>query len=288
MNKITLIFLFGFFTISINAQDTLIKGSVLDALSFEPIEGVSVSIENSNLVLLTDALGTFVFQENIPLGEQILRISKTGFISKRYPITVNEGETVNITDMILEKDAAQTADLFTITLSDDELNDDVSGSDNISGLLASSLDIFQRTAAFEFSSSFFRVRGLDSNNGSILINGIEMNKTYNGRPQWSNWGGLNDVLRNQELTWGLTPSNYNFGGVLGTTNIDVRASKARPGSRLTYSSSNRSYTNRLMATHASGVLKDNWAYTVSIGRRWGNEGYQDATSYSSNSFFTSV
>ncbi|WP_298494432.1 TonB-dependent receptor [uncultured Algibacter sp.] len=288
MNKITLIFLFGFFSISINAQNTLIKGSVIDAVSLEPIEGVTVTIQDSGATQLTNALGTFIFKENIPLGEQILRIFKTGFISKRYPITVNEGETVNITDMVLERDPSLTADLFTITLSDDELNDDVSGADNISGLLASSLDVFQRTAAFEFSSSFFRVRGLDSNNGSVLINGIEMNKTYNGRPQWSNWGGLNDVLRNQELTWGLTPSNYNFGGVLGSTNINVRASKARPGSRLTYSSSNRSYTNRFMATHASGLLKNNWAYTVSIGRRWGNEGYQDATNYNSNSFFTSV
>jgi len=288
MNKITLILLFGFFAISSYAQDALIKGSVIDGLSFEPIEAVTVTIEDSNLFQLTDALGTFIFKENIPLGEQILRISKGGYITKRYPITVNEGKTVNITDMILDRDAAQTADLFTITLSDDELNDDVSGADNISGLLASSLDIFQRTAAFEFSSSFFRVRGLDSKNGSILINGVEMNKTFNGRPQWSNWGGINDVLRNQELTWGLTPSNYNFGGVLGTTNINVRASKARPGSRLTYSSSNRSYTNRLMATDASGLLKNNWAYTISVGRRWGNEGYQDATNYSSNSFFTSV
>ncbi|SFC93273.1 CarboxypepD_reg-like domain-containing protein [Algibacter pectinivorans] len=280
--------MFGFISHTFQAQNTIVKGSVLDALSYHPIEGVTVAIENSSLFLLTNALGVFEFEQNVPLGEQILRISKTGYITKRYPIIVNEGQTVNITDMVLERAASQTADLFTITLSDDELNDDVSGADNISGLLASSLDIFQRTAAFEFSSSFFRVRGLDSKNGSILINGIEMNKIYNGRPQWSNWGGLNDVLRNQELTWGLIPSNYNFGGVLGTTNINVRASKARAGSRLTYSSSNRSYTNRLMATHASGLLKNNWAYTVSIGRRWGNEAYQDATSYSSNSFFTSV
>ena len=115
-----------------------------------------------------------------------------------------------------------------------------------------------------------------------------MNKLYNGRPQWSNWGGVNDVLRNQELSLGLTPSSYTFGGVLGSTNINIRASEARPGGRITYSSSNRSYTNRLMATYASGLLKNNWAYTVSLGRRWGNEGYQDATLYSANSFFASA
>ena len=288
MDKVVFIFLFGIFSISIHSQQTFVKGSVKDATSFEPIEDVTITIEETQQYVLTDVLGEFVFPENVPLGEHILRISKSGYITKRFPIIINEGKTVNITDMTLERDLSSTADLFTITLSDDELNDDTSGADNISGLLASSLDIFHRTAAFEFSSSFFRVRGLDSNNGTILINGIEMNKTYNGRPQWSNWGGINNVLRNQELTLGLAPSNYTFGGVLGATNINVRASKAREGGRLTYSSSNRSYTNRVMATYASGLLKNNWAYVVSVGRRWGNEGYQDATSYNSNSFFASA
>ncbi|GAA4889851.1 carboxypeptidase-like regulatory domain-containing protein [Flaviramulus aquimarinus] len=273
---------------SFYAQQTRVKGSVKDGLSFEPIEGITITIEGTDLYLLSDTLGEFLFDKSLPLGEQMLKIHKTGYISKRFPIVIDEGKTVNITDITLDRDASDTGDLFIITLSDDELNDDTSGADNISGLLASSLDIFQRTAAFEFSSSFFRVRGLDSNNSSILINGIEMNKVYNGRPQWSNWGGINDVLRNQELTTGLTPSNYNFGGVLGTTNINVRASEARPGSRITYSSSNRSYTNRIMGTYISGLLKNNWAYMVSVARRWGNEGYQDATHYNSNSFFTSI
>lgn len=190
--------------------------------------------------------------------------------------------------MTLERDNSKSQDLFTITLSDDELDNDFIGSDNISGLLSSSLDLFQRTAAFEFSSSFYRLRGLDSDNGTILINGIEMNKLYSGRPQWSNWGGLNDVMRSQELSAGLTPSNVSFGGILGTTNINTRASEMSKGGRLTYSSSNRSYTNRLMFSYASGLLKNNWAYTLSLGRRWGNEGYQDATLYESNSLFVSA
>ena len=288
MNKITLIFLFGIFSISLHSQQTLIKGSVKDATSFQPILNVEVTLEDTDFKTLTDVQGEFSFSANVPLGEQILKISKSGYIIKRFPIVVNEGEIVDISDMIMERDLSQSQDLFTITLSDDELDNDATASDNITGLLSSSLDVFQRTAAFEFSQSFFRLRGLDSENGSVLINGISMNKLYSGRPQWSNWGGLNDVMRNQELTSGLSPSSYNFGGVLGTTNINVRASKARSGGRITYSSSNRSYTNRLMATYASGLLKNNWAYVISLGRRWGNEGYQDATIYDANSFFLSV
>ena len=179
-------------------------------------------------------------------------------------------------------------DLFSISLSDDELNDDTSASDNISGLLNSSMDVFYRTAAYEFSSSFFKVRGLDSDNAIVHINGVKMNKLYNGRPQWSNWGGLNDVLRNQELSNGSIPLKYNFGGILGSNNINIRASEYGEGGRITYSSSNRSYSNRLMATYNSGMLEKGWAYSLSIGRRWGNEGYQDASFYDSNSAFLSV
>ena len=289
MKKKFFYFLFGiFFVFSAFSQQTIVKGSVIDASSNEPIPNVNVTIEGTNLSTTTDGFGMFSFTGDIPLGEQIINISKDEYLTNRYPIVVNQGQTVDITDMTLDIDVSDSPDLFTITLADDELNSDTSGADNISGLLSASQDLFSRTAAFEFSSSFFRVRGLDSENGSVLINGIEMNKLFNGRPQWSNWGGLNDVVRNQELSIGLAPSAYNFGGILGTTNINVRASQYREGGRVTYSSSNRSYTNRIMASYSSGLMENGWAYTISAGRRWGNEGYQDATLYDSNSFFASV
>jgi len=200
-----------------------------------------------------------------------------------------ETNRITVTDTINNLSSTNDVlDMFSISLSDDELNDDTSASDNISGLLNSSMDVFYRTAAYEFSSSFFKVRGLDSDNAIVQINGIKMNKLYNGRPQWSNWGGLNDVLRNQELSNGSIPLKYNFGGILGSNNINIRASEYGQGGRITYSSSNRSYANRMMATYNSGMLEKGWAYSLSIGRRWGNEGYQDASFYDSNSAFLSV
>ena len=288
MKQNCIIFLIGFLSyFTAFAQQTVVKGSVNDLTSNQPLAGVVITFEGALLSTDTDASGGFVFSSNIPLGEQVLSLSKDGYMAARYPIVVNEGKTLDIQDMMMSIDTSMD-DLFTITLSDDELNDDTSGADNISGLLSSSQDVFQRAAAFEFSSSFFRVRGLNSDNGNVLMNGIEMNKIYNGRPQWSNWGGLNDVLRNQELTTGLAPSSYNFGGILGTTNINLRASEYRSGGRVTYSSSNRSYTNRVMATYASGLVEGGWSYAFSLGRRWGDEGFQDGTFYDANSFFVSV
>lgn len=288
MKKQILSFLFVCFASLYSfAQQTTIRGVVNDMLTSQPIDAVLVQLEGTELSTLTDPQGAFAFLLDVPLGEQMLILSKDGFLYARYPIVVSEGSDLNLPDLMLEIDNSND-ELFTITLSDDELNDDSSGADNISGLLSASQDIFQRAAAFEFSSSFFRVRGLNTDNGTVLMNGIEMNKVFDGRPQWSNWGGLNDVLRSQELSTGFAPSSYTFGGLLGSTNINLRASNYRAGGRITYSSSNRSYTNRLMATYASGMLDGGWAYAFTLGRRWGDEGFQDGTFYDANSFFVSV
>ena len=276
-----------FSTISGFAQQTTVQGIVKDSQTLEPMSEVMVEIEGSILSTMTNQQGEFSFSADVPDGNQTLILTKINYLNLYYPIVITSGELVNIGELFLELDN-ENDELFTITLSDDELNDDTSGADNISGLLSASQDIFQRAAAFEFSPSFFRLRGLNTDNGTVLMNGIEMNKIFDGRPQWSNWGGMNDVLRSQELSNGLAPSPYNFGGLLGSTNINLRASNYRSGGRITYSSSNRSYTNRLMATYASGMLDGGWAYAFTLGRRWGDEGFQDGTFYDANSFFVSV
>ena len=285
-----MIFLFGSFSVYTTvAQQTVVQGSVIDGTTYEPLPSVTITIEETLQTSQTDAEGKFNFISNVPLGEHILKIEKTGYITKRFPIIINDGQTLDISDMMLDINVADSVDLYIITLSDDELNDDTTGgADNISGLLQSSQNVYQRTVAFEFSSSFFNMRGLDSENASVLINGIEMNKQFNGRPQWNNWGGLNDVFRNQELTTNLGPSNFTFGGALGSNNTSTRASEYRKGGRLTYSLSDRSYTNRVIASYATGLMKGGWSLAAAAGRRWGDEAYQDATFYDSNALFVSV
>lgn len=289
MKKLFFLLLFSaFFTPTIFAQlSGSVKGKVIDAESQESLTNVTVTVIGTSIKYLTNVDGVFILND-VPIGNQIVQISLNGYESQSFPASISENQVIDLGTILLNLDVTSRDNSGLISLTEDELNDDMGGADNISGLLQSSRDVFLNTAAFEFSSTFFRVRGLDSENGTVLINGIEMNKMYNGRPQWSNWGGLNDVLRNQELTTGLSPSDYTFGGILGTTNINVRASSYQEGGRVTYSSSNRSYTNRVIASYASGLSKRGWAYTLSASRRWGNEGYVDATFYDANSFFASI
>lgn len=290
MKKSLLIFLFGIFSaFTTFAQETIVKGSVLDGTTGEPIPDVTITIEGTSIVTSTDANGEFQFKTIVPLGEQVLKIEKVDYVTKRYPIVVNEGQTVDISGMTLDYDSSDKKDLFIISISDDNLNSEDDGlTDNVSGLLQASRDVFLNAAAFDFSATFFRPRGLDNANGKVLINGIEMNKQFSGRPQWANWGGLNDVQRNQEFTMGMSANDYTFGDLAGTNNIIMRASKYRKGGRVSYASANRSYTGRIMGSYNSGLLEGGWSFSVLASRRFGDEGFVDGTLYDSNSIFASV
>ena len=271
------------------AQQTIVKGSVLDNTSGDAIPDATITIENTLLTQKTDAKGVFVFSSNLPLGDQVLKIEKLGYITKRFPIIINKGQTIDVSGISLSYDQSDKKDLFIISISDDNLNSEDDGlTDNVSGLLQASRDVFLNAAAFDFSAAFFRPRGLDNANGKVLINGIEMNKQFNGRPQWGNWGGLNDVQRNQEFTMGTAANDYTFGDLAGTNNIVMRASKYRKGGRISYASANRSYQGRVMASYNSGLLKGGWSYSVLGSRRFGEQGYVDGTLYDANSFFVAV
>jgi len=267
------------------SQNT-IKGVVIANNSKKPLVNVLVKIQNATTFSKTGFDGAFILKTKIT-SSIILSLSLEGYETQNFPISFTK-KSIDLGTIFFYKKIIEEKDSSIITLSDDELDEDTTSSDNISGLLQASKDAFLKTAAFEFSASFFRIKGLDSENAKVLINGVEMNKIYNGRPQWSNWGGLNDVLRNQVFSNGLAPSNYTFGGVLGATNMNTRASDYRVGGSISYASSNRSYVHRMMASYATGLLKDGWAFTASASRRSGNEGFNDATFYSANSFFLSA
>ncbi|HBS89079.1 MAG: hypothetical protein A2W91_06545 [Bacteroidetes bacterium GWF2_38_335] len=155
------------------------------------------------------------------------------------------------------------------------------------GLLKASSDVFVNAASFTFSPARFRIRGYESEYISLNVNGMPVNDLETGNAFWSAWGGLNDATKNDVVNDGISASDFSFGGIGGSTNIIIRASTYRVGSKLTLSSSNRSYRNRLMYTHSTGLMDNNWAFTFSGSRRWAENGYVDGTFYDAWAYFFS-
>ncbi|WP_431243642.1 TonB-dependent receptor [Flavobacterium sp. P21] len=269
------------------AQETVFRGIVVDARTQNPIQNVVVSIQNSSITKLTSKTGQFELHSSIN-GEQLSLIHSQGFKDLLLKIQSKFGHIVYLGTLQLEDLYTDETPATLITLLDSDLSDDSSSSEMTSGLLQSSKDAFLQASAFNWGQARFKVRGLDSENGTMMLNGMTMNKIYDGRPQWNNWGGLNNVLRNQEFSVGGAISNYTFGGVLGTRQIATRASLYRKGTQLTFSGSNSAYTWRAIGTYASGMNASGWAYAISAGKRYAGEGYFEGTNFNADSFFISV
>lgn len=288
MKKLVLSLLFLFQAVFVMAQNqSTVKGKVVDSKSQSPLGSVKVMIQSNEQFVTTNSLGAFQIS-GISVGNQILVISVDGYNTQNFPIEVAANQTLDVGLLFLDEDITSEQQLSLVTITENDLGDDNSGSESTAGLLQSSRDAYQQAAAFNWGQARFRMRGLDNEYGVTMINGISMNKIYDGRPQWSNWGGLNDATRNQEFTLGSAPSDYTFGGILGTQEINTRASLYRKGTRISQSGTNTNYSWRSMVTHNSGLMDNGWAYSISGSRRWAREGYFEGSDYGANSFFASV
>lgn len=276
------------FTLNSWAQSMIeISGKVIDETTQKPLQNVTASLANTNQSVITNENGEFMLV--IPsTGMQRLILNFTGYVSKSLPFEIELESNIDLGTITLSEDFTSELQLSLVTLTENDLGDDNSGSENTSGLLQASRDVFQQVAAFNWGQARFRIRGLDNEYGNTFINGISMNKIYDGRPQYSNWGGLNDATRNQEFTTGSAPSDYTFGGILGTQAINMKASSVRAGNRFSISGANTNYSWRTMFTHGSGLNKNGWAYAVSASYRGAKEGFFPGTDYDAKSVYAAV
>lgn len=166
--------------------------------------------------------------------------------------------------------------------------DNGSQSQDIAGMLQSSRDIFTNTAGYTFGAARFRVRGYQSDMTNLMINGIPMNDLESGWGTWYRWGGLNDVTRYAEVQTGIAPNDYNFGGLGGYTNINMRATNMRKGTRISYAYTNRAYRHRVMASHSTGMMENGWAISLSASGRYAEEGYVEGSYYRAMSYYLAV
>jgi hypothetical protein len=182
----------------------------------------------------------------------------------------------------IKEDIAETVP--TVTLDDE----DDAGSQGVASLLTAGRDPFYNAASFNFNAVRFRIRGYDNDLNSTYMNGIPMDNLDNGFTPFGLWGGLNDVMRNKDLSIYLRPNSFTFGDIGSSTNIDARATRQRKQTQFGYALSNRNYTHRFTFYHGTGVSKKGWAFTFAGSRRWADEGYVPGTYYDGWSYFAAV
>ncbi len=289
LTKIQPIFLFSIIlfllSFSLSAQ-TLVSGYVKGQEN-KALVNATVTLLPENISVQTDKIGYFQFVD-VATGEHKITVYSVNYVESTIVFNLQGEKDKALKDIVLDYEPS-SVNQGIITLTDDELDDDESNNQTGISLLQSSRDVFSRAAAFELGGYWFKTRGLDNEYSNVMFNGILMNKQDNGRVTFGNWGGLNDVTRYPvEILEGSRTSQYGFGNLSSNTYFETRASSLRKTTRLTYSLTNRSYRNRLMFSHFSGMSPKGWAFALSGSRRWAEEGIIEGTYYDAYAYFVSV
>lgn len=244
----------------------------MDSQSGKPLPRVQLSIHGPVSRQLQISPLDRTFLASLPAGRYTLTISAEGYESKQIEITKREGRNLQIPVLKLmalrELPAARYDDLI---VGDDNESD--AGMQDRVTLLTSSRDPFLSASGYVFSTARFRNRGYDAQYNEQQLNGVGMNDLNNGYSAWSLWGGLNDVTRLQQTSQSFEPIATGFGSAGITNNVTIRPSLFGPQQRLTYSNSNRTYSNRIGYTWTSGERKSGWSYLASVAHRLGNGRY---------------
>jgi Carboxypeptidase regulatory-like domain len=283
--RLLLLFTVILSSLGLNAQNANIRGIITDDYN-NPIANAKVILNGTSYETVTDATGVFNFTD-IPYGEYVVEIKEVDHIAVNQQISAKQ-PLVDLGKFALLPEGRKTPleeTLPVVSVEENEAAESSSGA--VSSALGASRDVFASAANFTFSVARFDVRGYGDEHFMNYMNGAPMVNLVNGRSIFA-WGGLNDVTRNQISAYGMKASNYSFGGVGGSFNVDSRASRQRKQTQVTYSAANRAYENRLMATFGSGIMKGGWAVSASISRRWADEGYMPGTFYDGWSYYASI
>lgn len=160
------------------------------------------------------------------------------------------------------------------------------GTQEFPQLLQSTPSVYATREGGGFGDGRINMRGFDSNNIGVLINGVPVNDMENGRVYWSNWAGLSDVTETMQVQRGLGASRLAISSVGGTINIITQSTQANKGGTLLYGVGHDGYRQESV-TLSTGLMDNGWAVTALGGRRTG-EGFVQGADFEGWSYFLNV
>lgn len=178
----------------------------------------------------------------------------------------------------------QDAEAFVV--SDFDIDDEGPTSQTATSVASFNDDLFLSKTNFRFGHSYYSPRHYDQAYRTTFVNGALINDVESGAFRFSSlFGGLSHATRNQQGITVYEQNGLNYTDIGGASNVDLRASRFASGSRLALSLTNRNYIGRLQYTYATGLTSKGWAFVLSAGGRYGEEGNAKGTYLKSAALF---
>jgi len=276
------------------AQRTL-KGKLTDATTNEPLIGAAVLVDGTTKGTTTDVDG--LFSLDIENKTTVILFRLIGYIDQK--LTINESDNGDLGIVSLSPDAiglgevsvtasvgiARKTPVAMSTISS-KLIEEKLGSQEFPEILKSTPGVYATKNSGGYGDSKINMRGFQSANIAVMINGVPMNDMEWGGVYWSNWAGLSDVTRSMQTQRGLGASKVSAPSVGGSINVVTSTTDAKKGGSVSYATGNDGY-NKLLFNVSTGLNDKGWALTLMGGKTWG-QGYIQGTDFEGYNYFASV
>lgn len=299
MGKLSFFLLMSFlflFTAGIKSQVS-VTGKVVDQETQDPLVGAAIVIEGTTQGTITSLDGTF--ELNVSEGPINLLFKYLGYKDLRKTINA-EGESaidlgvlemasnvVGLNEVLIltsfARDKQTPVALSTIqpTTIDEKL-----GSLEFPQILKSTPSVYATRGSGGFGDSRIYLRGFDTNNIGVLINGVPVNDMENGKVYWSNWAGLSDVTQTMQVQRGLGASKLALSSVGGTINILTNSTEVEKGGTFYSGVGNDGYRKQSFSV-STGLMENNWAVSLSGTHTYG-DGYVKGTDFDAWTYFLNI
>ena len=269
-----------------------ITGTVLDGDSNTPLPGATVMVKGTTNGTSTDFDGNFTINASAESGTLV--VSYIGFNSKQIAFTstgsigsivlepnAEELEGVVVTGILdIAKDRETPVAVSTIRAA--EIQEKL-GSQELPEILKSTPSIYATKTGGGFGDGRVNVRGFDSRNTAVMVNGIPVNDMENGAVFWSNWSGLGDVTTAMQVQRGLGSSKLAISSVGGTINVITKSTEQEEGGTVTLGGGNDGYLKTTVA-YNTGKSDKGFAASILLGRTAG-DGYIQGTEFEGYNYF---
>ncbi len=271
-----------------------VKGTVVDAKTNESLIGATVVVEGVTGGTVTDIDGNFML--NIPSGDHNIIISFVGYLTKTVAVTSSTADLGTIT---MEESAIGIAEVgiiasvaidrqtpVAVSSIKPEIIAEKLGTQEFPEILKSTPSMYVTRSGGGYGDSRLNLRGFDSRNVAVMINGVPVNDMESGWVYWSNWAGLSDATRSMQVQRGLGASKVAVPSVGGTVNILTKTTDAEKGGVINLGVGNDGYERWGIAL-SSGLTEKNWAFAFSLGHTTG-KGYVEGTDFDAWSYYLGI
>ncbi|KYH06329.1 TonB-dependent receptor [Chryseobacterium cucumeris] len=157
------------------------------------------------------------------------------------------------------------------------------GNQELVEILNTTPSVYATKGGGGFGDSQIVMRGFESRNIAVMVNGMPVNDMEGGTVYFSNWTGLSDVTSTLQVQRGLGSSKLAIASVGGTMNFITKSADMKRGGVIRLGVGNNDYLKTSFA-YNTGKSKDGVSASFLMSRQAGGT-YIENTDYESYAYF---